>query len=323
MQRHSANGLTAHTVVGGRRKRNEAPPLRPPDPTARLPIALGLACGAAAALCWAAGFVAARHGILIGLTPADIALHRYVWAGFVLAPVVARAGVRDLGGVGWGRGIVLTLLAGPIQAMISYAGFMLVPLGHGGVIQPACAVLGGIVLATVALGEALPASRVIGAALIIAGLMLLGAEALTTMGAHGVGGDLLFVTAGLFWATFGMLLRRWRIDPTYAAAIVSVLALIYGPVHLALFGTASMQAAGVWENVLQALVQGVFAGAGAIYLYARSVMILGASRAAVFPSLVPPFTLLIGYLALGEAPSLVQLAGLAVVALGFRYAMKA
>jgi drug/metabolite transporter (DMT)-like permease len=298
--------------------------LRTPDPTgAKRPIALGLACGAAAALCWAAGFVAARHGILIGLTPADIALHRYAWAGIVLAPVVARAGLADLGGVGWGRALALTLLAGPLQAMISYAGFLLVPLGHGGVIQPACAVLGGILLATWVLGEPLPASRVTGAALIVAGLVLLGAEAFATMGAHGVGGDMLFVTAGLSWAMFGMLLRRWRIDPTYAAAIVSVLALIYVPVHLALFGVASMRAAGLWENLLQALVQGVFAGAGAIYLYARSVVILGASRAAVFPSLVPPFTLLIGFLALGEAPSLVQLAGLGAVALGFRFAMKA
>jgi len=298
-----------------------------PDPTAKLPaslpIALGLGCGAAAALCWAAGFVAARHGILIGLTPSDIALHRYVWAGIVLFPIVARSGLGDLGGIGWGRALMLTLLAGPIQAMISYAGFMLVPLGHGGLIQPACAVLGGIVLATLVLGEPLPMSRVTGGALIIAGLALLGAEAFATIGVEGVGGDLLFVTAGLFWATFGMLLRRWRIDPTYAAAIVSMLALIYLPAHLALFGTANMQAAGLWENALQALVQGVFAGAGAIYLYARSVVILGASRAAVFPALVPPFTLLIGFLALGEAPSLAQLVGLGVVAVGFRFAMKA
>jgi drug/metabolite transporter (DMT)-like permease len=298
--------------------------LKSPDPGgARHPIALGLLCGVAAALCWAAGFVAARHGVLIGLTPSDIALHRYIWAGLVLTPVVARAGLVNLGGIGWGRALALTLLAGPLQAMISYAGFVLVPLGHGGVIQPACAVLGGILLATWALGEPLPLSRVTGAALIVAGLVLLGAEAFATIGAHGVGGDMLFITAGLFWAVFGMLLRRWRIDPTYAAAIVSVLGLIYLPVHAVLFGFASMRAAGLWENALQALVQGVFAGAGAIYLYAISVVALGASRAAVFPALVPPFTLAIGFFALGEVPSLVQLAGLAAVAAGFHFAMKA
>ena len=64
-------------------------------------------------------------------------------------------------------------------------------------------------------------------------------------------------------------------------------------------------------------MQGIFAGAGAIYLFTRSVVLLGAGRAAVFPSLVPGFTLLIGFLALGEVPSLAQLAGFAIVLLGF------
>jgi drug/metabolite transporter (DMT)-like permease len=69
-------------------------------------------------------------------------------------------------------------------------------------------------------------------------------------------------------------------------------------------------------------VQGVFAGAGAIYLFARAVVLLGAGRAVVFPSLVPPFTLLIGFIALGEVPSLQQLIGLAVVIIGFRLTQK-
>ena len=53
----------------------------------------GIACGAGAALFWAAGFVAARHGITIGFSPADIVFHRFVWAGLVFLPFVARAGL--------------------------------------------------------------------------------------------------------------------------------------------------------------------------------------------------------------------------------------
>src|SRR5262249_22146953 len=49
---------------------------------------------------------------------------------------------------------------------------------------------------------------------------------------------------------------------------------------------------------------------------------LGASRASTFPALVPAFGIVIGYFALGEIPSVYQLAGLAVVALGFRLALK-
>jgi drug/metabolite transporter (DMT)-like permease len=48
------------------------------------------------------------------------------------------------------------------------------------------------------------------------------------------------------------------------------------------------------------------------------VVLLGVARAALYPSLVPPFTLLIGYLTLGELPSVSQLIGLVIVVAGFR-----
>jgi hypothetical protein len=39
-------------------------------------LVAGIACGAGAALMWAGGFVAAQHGIKIGLTPFDLMFHR-------------------------------------------------------------------------------------------------------------------------------------------------------------------------------------------------------------------------------------------------------
>ena len=284
--------------------------------------AAGILCGAGAALFWAAGFVAARHGIAIGFSPADIALHRFVWAGLVFLPLLARDGLGDLGGVGWGKGVALTLFGGPPLALFSYAGFLFVPLAHGGVIQPSCAALGGLLLASLVLKEKLPAQRAIGAAVIVLGLAVIGADALATIGAHGLIGDLSFVTAGLLFAVFGTLLRLWHVAPTRAVAVTSVVALVALPIHWLAFGFEHMIALGLGENLLQALVQGIFAGAGATYLFTRSVVLLGAGRAAVFPSLVPGFTLLIGFLALGEVPSLAQLAGFAIVLTGFRLTQK-
>ena len=90
-----------------------------------------------------------------------------------------------------------------------------------------------------------------------------------------------------------------------------------------LFSFDNMIRAGFYENLMQAVVQGGLAGAGAIYLFTQAVVLLGAGRAVLFPSLVPPFTLLIGFFALGEAPSAAQLAGLVVVLLGFQLTQKA
>ena len=100
--------------------------------------------------------------------------------------------------------------------------------------------------------------------------------------------------------------------------IVSVVSLAILPVYWALFGFERMIAFGLWENLLQAVVQGILAGPGAIWLYTRSVVLLGAGRAAVFPSLVPPCVLLLGFLVLGVVPSVLQVAGLAIVLAGFR-----
>ncbi|MEW6454633.1 MAG: DMT family transporter [Pseudomonadota bacterium] len=285
-------------------------------------IAAGIACGAGAALFWAAGFTAAKHGIDVGFSPADLAFHRFFWSGVVLLPLVIRDGIADLNGIGWGRGIVLTILGGPGLAIISYSGFLLVPLGHGGVIQPSCAAVGGLLLAALVLKEKLPVTRIVGAGVIVGGLVVIGGEALATIGVHGLAGDLMFMVAGFFFATFGMLLRLWHMAPTRATVVVSAVSLGFIPLYWLFHGFETMLALGWRENLLQAVMQGILAGPGAIYLFARAVVLLGAGRAAVFPSLVPGFTLLIGFLALGIVPSLFQLLGFAIVLAGFRLTQK-
>jgi drug/metabolite transporter (DMT)-like permease len=282
------------------------------------PVAIGILCGAGAAVFWAIGFTAARHGIDVGLSPADITFHRCVWGGIALLPLFLRGSVVDLNGIGWGRGTVLAVLSGPGIAIISYSGFLLVPLGHAGVIQPSCAALFGIVLATLILKEPLPAARLLGALTIVAGLAVIGGEAVATIGSQGVLGDLMFVLTGSFFAVFGMLLRLWRIDAMRATVVVGVLSLVLIPVQWGFVGFDRMIALGWQENLLQAVVQGILAGPGAIYLFTRSVVLLGASRAAVFPSLVPGFTLLAGFLGLGIVPTVAQLLGFAIVLVGFR-----
>ena len=296
----------------------------PQPAAARTPaIFVGVLCGGGAAFGWAAGFVAAKHGIMAGFTPADIAFHRYVWSGLLLIPVMQRAGFADLGGVGWGRGLAMTVLSGPPQAFIAYSGYLLVPLGHGTAIQPACAALFGILLATVLLGERMTAERVFGAVAIVCGLVVFGLESLTTIGTHGVGGDLMFVTAGCFWATAGILIRHWNLAGTRVVAAVGTLSVILvAPLYLFFVGTTRLLALGVWENVLQIVVQGILAGVLPIYLFAHAVVRLGGGRASTFPALVPVFGLIIGLATLGVVPTAAQLIGLVIVLVGFRFALR-
>jgi drug/metabolite transporter (DMT)-like permease len=289
------------------------------EPKSRLnPTAVGVICGIVAAGFWAAGFVGVRHGLDVGFSPADLAVHRYLWPGLALSPVVLRAGIGDLDGIGWGRGILLAILGGPVFAIIGYAGFLLVPLGHAGVIQPSCGAVGGLCLATLVLREKLIISRLIGALIIISGLLVIAGEGAATIGAQGVDGDLLLALAGFMSGAFATLLRLWRIPPMSAAAVISVLSLFAMPVYWLIGGVAHMSALGWRENLVQAVLQGVLAGPAALYLLVKSIALIGAGRAAIFFSLIPPFVLLIGWLALGETPSLFQLIGLTIVLFGFQ-----
>jgi drug/metabolite transporter (DMT)-like permease len=277
----------------------------------------------AASTCWAIGFVAGKHGISAGLTAPDLAFHRFVWSGIFMIPLVARAGLTDLGGLGWWRGLVILMLAGPPQALLAYSGLMLAPLGHGAVMQPGSAALGGLLLAFLILREPLTRARVIGVAAILLGLIVLAGEAVTTIRGSALTGDLLFAAAGWTWAAFTICLRGWRTSGLLAAQVVGVLSLlVYVPLYAMLYGFDHMVAAGLSENLLQLVAQGGFAGLLALYLFARAVTALGAGRASMFPALVPPMTMLIGFLALGEVPTLPQLVGLAIVVFGFRFALK-
>jgi drug/metabolite transporter (DMT)-like permease len=278
----------------------------------------GILFGALAAAGWAAGLVAARHGVQNGLTAADLVFYRFSLFGLILLPYIFQRGFNAPGGLTWGRAIALTFTGGLITAFCSSSGFHYVPLGHGAVIQPSSASLAGLVLTAVFLGERLHLSRVVGAFGIVAGLIIFGGEAIATIGRHGLAGDLLFVAAGSSYAVFGLLLALWRIDSVRATAVATVLSfLIFFPLQAFVFGFDRMIAVGLPENLLQIVAQGILAGAPAMYFFARTVAILGPARAAVFPALVPGFALLIGYFALGEIPTTPQLVGFSVVMVAF------
>jgi drug/metabolite transporter (DMT)-like permease len=292
----------------------------PLAPNAKL---IAICCGIGAALCWAVGLTAARHGIAIGLSPMDLAFHRFMWSGLIMLPLAWRWGLGDLGGIGWGVGIAIMVLGGPGLSILSHAGFILAPLGHGAVIQPSTATLGGLLLATIVLREHPSAARVAGALIIVGGLLLMGIDALLNIGTHALGGDALFITAGMCWATMLTILRLKNIDSVRATVVISVLSLlVYAPLHALLLGFDNMFRVGWRENLLQVFAQGILSGPLATYFSAYAASVLGTGRGASFSALVPAFTMVVGVMSLGEMPTLIQLAGLAVVAVGFRLVMK-
>jgi drug/metabolite transporter (DMT)-like permease len=284
----------------------------------RLPPALsGTLWGLLAVGVWGLYLASARAGVTAGIAPADLAFLRYATAGLILLPWLLRHAPGRAGGLGWGRAAVLTLLAGPLFILIGSTGFRFAPSAHGAVVQPAALTLGGVLLGAWVLKDRLTPMRLAGAAVILAGLAAIAGPGLLEGGAGALVGDTLFAAAGLMWAVFAVLQKRWAIALLAATAVVSVLSLVaYAPFYLLLHGPAALLALPAGTLALQVLIHGVLSGIVAVFAFGRAVELLGPPSAAAFPALVPAVAILVGIPVTGEWPLPVQLAGLLIVTLG-------
>jgi len=280
--------------------------------------AWGYFCGCILALGASLSFATARAGILAGLSPGDMILMRFGISGLCLLPFWAGSGFIGLAGIGWRRAIILTLVAGPGFALMQMGGYAFAPLAHGAVIHPASVTIISTVIAAVLLKERLSGAHLIGATLVIAGIVLISWQGLhAKTEATSWIGDLLFFASAVLWAGFTVLIRHWRLHAVRAIAVVSFLSLLLMlPGYLAWYGMGHVRALPVGAMVVQALVQGLGQGVLALTAYSQAIRVLGVSRAVLFPAMVPAVSIMIGIPIVGELPNAFQIAGLLLVTAG-------
>ncbi len=278
----------------------------------------GFLCGATMALGASLSFAAARAGILEGLLAVDLIFARFIVAGLIMLPLLIRFGMRDLAGLGWRRALVLTALGGAPFALLQTGGYGFAPLAHGAVIAPSTVTIVSTIGAALFLRERLGRNHLAGAAIVLGGIVMIGWDGLMQPGGERAWlGDLMFFASSLLWAGFTLLLRHWRVPALRATAVVSVLSfLIATPVYLAVMGTAHLYALPLGFLAFQGLVQGGLQGAVTMVAYSQAVMLLGVSRAVLFPAIVPAVSVLLGIPIVGEIPTVLQVAGLSLVTLG-------
>ena len=278
----------------------------------------GFLCGAVMALGASLSFASARAGILGGLGAVDMIFARYVVAGAIMLPLLLRYGLRDLAGIGLRRSLILTLLGGAPFALLQTGGYGFAPLAHGAVIAPATVTIVSTIGAALLLRERLSRNHLVGAAIVLAGIFLIGWDGLTQpAGERAWLGDLLFFASSVLWAGFTLLLRHWRLPALQATAVVAVLSfLLTTPIYLAVMGIAHLQALPLGMLVFQGLVQGGLQGAITMVAYSQAVIFLGVSRAVLFPAIVPALSVLVGIPIVGEIPGGLQIAGLCLVTMG-------
>lgn len=277
----------------------------------------GVALGLGAALIWGAYLAMARAGVNAGLSSADIAFLRYVPAGLILLPVFLRTGIADAAGVGWGRAVLLSLLVGPPFILIGVGGYAFAPLAHGAAIQPAALTLGATGMAIWLAGERLDRRGAAGLAVMIAGIAAVAGPNSLFGDLTTLSGDALFAIAGLMWAGFSVLAKRWGLKPLQATAAVSVVsAAVYAPVYLLAVGVDRLAGVPVEMLVWQVVVQGALSGVAAVIAFTQVVRLIGPGKAALFPALVPAVAVVVGIPITGEIPGALQAAGIVLATAG-------
>lgn len=285
---------------------------------------IGISAGFAASTMWAAYFAYSRLGLAQGLQPVDLVFLRYSVAGAIMLPWLVRYGLRDFGGVGWRRGVVLAFFAGPIFVALGTGGYLFAPLAHGAVLQPSTAAVVTAILGWWVLGEQARPNQVLGTALLIAGISIIASRSLTAAEPNAWIGDLMFLTGGLFWVGYTLCLRRWSVPGVAATAAVSVLSVVVVvPAFFAFTSLDRLAALPPLGLLAQILAQGVGAGVLALIAFGIAVHHLGAGRAALFPALVPALTLVIGIPVAGEIPDYWEMAGAGLASIGLAIAVGA
>ncbi len=281
------------------------------------PTASGLAAGIIAALIWATYLVFTKTGTSNGLAPPDFVLLRFGTAAAIMLPWLLRNNPRTLAGVGWRRGVILTLFAGPPFILLTTAGYGFAPLAHGAVIQPSTITLASMIAAALLLKERLTRDKLIGVGLIVTGLAVIAHRADTMASDRVWIGDLLFVAAGVSWTAFTILIRRWQLGALAVTAAVSVVsAIIIVPAMLIWGDLGRIAALPSGSLAAQLIVQGLMSGVIAVIAFNIAVRHLGAAKAGLFPAIVPAMTLAIGSVVTGAMPGVAEWIGAGLATLG-------
>ena len=258
-------------------------------------------------------FAISRHGLLNGLTPNDLTALRFTFAGVVLLPIFLKAGLRDCAGIGWGRGIVLTIMSGLPMTLLMMQGLALSPAAHGAAIGPGTVTvigaLGGLVIFGIRPGR----NTVIGIAIVLAGLALIALSATASGAGNVLLGDLCFFGVGIIWGGYPLMLQLWKVDALKATAVLSVLSMaMFLPYYLA---TSASHLLTVSPGVilLHGINQGILNVVLGLWLWGWAVAKIGVAVAGRFPPLIPVIGAVSAIPLLGEWPVPLQWAGIALI----------
>ena len=274
---------------------------------------LGVTCGLAVAVIWSTWSVATRFAVTTSLGPHDVTFLRFGVSALLLWPILIRTGL-GIAQIGIVRLLVMVLGAGVPFMLLGSIGMRFAPASHVATLMIGTMPIWVALLSGLLFGETFTRRQIGGMVVVVTGVLCIGGYALIANRAAGEWrGDLLFLLAGVCFASFTLAQRRSGISPWHATALVNVCsAVLFAPIYF-VWLKPNIFTAPPAAVTFQVIAQGIAVAILGMYFYTEAVRRLGAARAAIFGALAPAFAVLIGMLALEEIPARLTLVGIALV----------
>lgn len=263
--------------------------------------------------------LATRAGVTSNLAPIDLALFRYVIPALVFAPFWLRSGPIPRG-VKPGLLVLMVLGAGLPFGLLGMAGAQFAPVAHMGALLPGTMPLFVALLSAIFLMESFAPSRIIGFALIVAGIVAIGGHVIFHGDAGVWRGDLLFMSASLVWAVYTVAYRKSGLSPWTSSAIVSFWSAVLVIPAWYFSGMSRAMAAPIGDVLFQMLCQGLLAGVCGFGAFALAVKHIGPTPTAAVGALVPVCAAAGGWLFLSEPIDGLTALGILATTLGVMFA---
>ena len=188
---------------------------------------------------------------------------------------------------------------------------------HMGVLLPGTMPLFVALGAWLVFGDKLAPSRLLGFAIIICGIVVVGTGFdAATLHQGAWRGDLIFLVASIFWAAYTLALRDAGLTPWQSVALVNTWSSLLLLPLLFATGAPKLVTASWPDIAVQVIAQSLLAGLAGLALYSVAIRHLGAARAALSGAVVPLLSAAGGWLVLRESPGLTSFLAVFAVCAG-------
>lgn len=280
-------------------------------------ILLGSLAGIGAAIIWGLWPVLTRSGVVSEFTPSEIVIIRFIVCGLLLFPLFIKN--KCFKNVNILKSLAITAGAGVLYVYSSASGLMYVPAGHLGIVGTGTMFTLSAIGAYFLLGEKKNKWQISGYFIVFGGMILINLQnLLISFDKTILYGDSLLALGGALWAMYTVFIKKWKIASWDAVSIVAVYSLvIFVPITYFIdYENINLLEKPLYDLSIQAIGQGILAAIVALYLFSKSVDLLGASKGSIFGAFVPTVAIIGGLIHLAEIPTLLEIIGLIFTTLG-------